>query len=316
MNTNRPLISIIIPVYNSEMTIGECLQSLINQSYENIELIVIDDGSDDNSLNKCKTIAKMDQRIRLLSQANHGVAYTRNVGISSAHGQYVMFVDSDDLVSKTFCEDAINNSLKYNSDMVLLSYKKVKQGNIADVQMFGTEDMILSKNIVMKNILHYSYGCFYLYRKELFEGISYPMGKTYEDLSTIYKMVDKANVISYSAKCNYSYVESANSIIANMSQKNIADQFEAAWNVMEFLRTSYPMEYKENLTELAVFAIRYCTYCSKNFNIVLYNRALNVIKHEPITSKLDVSHRVILGLFKFSVPLAKALLLIRRKTNQ
>lgn len=312
----KPIVSVIVPVYNSTNTIEKCLYSLISQTLKNIEIIVIDDGSNDDSLELCRKCAEKDQRIRVITQSNHGISYTRNIGISISSGEYILFLDSDDYVDNTFCENAVNNALKYKSDVVLLSYNRVKDGNVKSVRLFGMNDKLIDKALIMKNILHNSYVCFYLYRRSLYNGISYPSNRNFEDLFTTYKIIQKAGSCSYCSECDYYYIDTENSLGSDMSQKNIADQFDAAWELMKFLKKNYPKEYKYNIAGLLEYAIRYCTYCSKNFNLDYYNRAYNLLKKSPIPSELDFQHQIVMKLFKISAPLTNILLLIRRKTNQ
>lgn len=97
--------SVIVPVYNVEKYINECLSSLINQTYKNIEIVVINDGSSDNSLSLIEEYSRIDDRIRVIDQKNMGLGYTRNVGIDNAVGDYILFVDSDDYISLNTCEE-------------------------------------------------------------------------------------------------------------------------------------------------------------------------------------------------------------------
>ena len=118
--------SIIVPVYNVEKYINECLSSLINQTYKNIEIVVINDGSSDNSLSLIEEYSRIDDRIRVIDQKNMGLGYTRNVGIDNAVGDYILFVDSDDYISLNTCEE-IEAVLSYNNEVdiiVLGSYEK------------------------------------------------------------------------------------------------------------------------------------------------------------------------------------------------
>ncbi|MBQ9920107.1 MAG: glycosyltransferase family 2 protein, partial [Clostridia bacterium] len=102
-------VSIIVPVYNVAEYLEDCLNSLVNQSYENIEIISINDGSKDNSLEILKTFAEKDLRIKVFDNENHGVSYTRNFGIKNCTGDYIAFVDSDDIVAKNYIEVLVNS---------------------------------------------------------------------------------------------------------------------------------------------------------------------------------------------------------------
>lgn len=102
-----PLVSVIVPVYNRKATIFRCLDSILKQSYRNLEVLVIDDGSDDGTSDICRSVSKTDACIKLFSQDNHGVSFSRNRGIAAATGKYVVFIDSDDYVNTQYVEGLV-----------------------------------------------------------------------------------------------------------------------------------------------------------------------------------------------------------------
>lgn len=115
-------ISIIVPVYNTEKYLEKCLESLINQSFTDIEIIVINDGSIDNSLNICNRYQKLDSRIKVISKKNEGVSVARNIGIDNAIGEYILFVDSDDWIEKDMCKELYNSIDENDSDICICNY--------------------------------------------------------------------------------------------------------------------------------------------------------------------------------------------------
>lgn len=119
------LISIIIPVYNVEKYIGKCIDSLIKQKYDNLEIILIDDGSSDNSGEICDKYAKKDKRIKVIHKKNSGQADSRNIGISKASGKYIGFVDSDDYIDKDYYNRLYKTLVKNNADVVTCKYQNV-----------------------------------------------------------------------------------------------------------------------------------------------------------------------------------------------
>lgn len=135
-NRSNDLISIIVPVFNSEKYIDRCLNSIVSQKYSNIEIILVDDGSTDNSLNKLKEFAKVDNRIKIFHHENSGVSYTRNVGINNSNGKYIMFVDSDDLVDENMVSDLLG---LYDSDVDLV---------ISGMIMKDSEDNLIDKYLM------------------------------------------------------------------------------------------------------------------------------------------------------------------------
>lgn len=142
------LISIIVPVYNTENYLEKCLYSLVNQTYKNIEIIIVDDGSPDNSMNIIQKFVLADNRVKVISQKNQGLSGARNTGMNNANGDYIMFIDSDDWIEIDTCEKAINASEKYNADVVFWSYIKEFSNLQKDNYLFDKTEIIWSeKNI-------------------------------------------------------------------------------------------------------------------------------------------------------------------------
>lgn len=142
------LISIIVPVYNTENYLEKCLYSLVNQTYKNIEIIIIDDGSPDNSMNIIQKFVLADNRVKVISQKNQGLSGARNTGMNNANGDYIMFIDSDDWIEIDTCEKAINASEKYNADVVFWPYIKEFSDSQKDNYLFDKTEIIWSeKNI-------------------------------------------------------------------------------------------------------------------------------------------------------------------------
>ncbi len=150
---NDPLISIIVPVYNVETYLPECLNSLVNQTYSNIEIICVNDGSTDNSLEVLQKYAQKDNRIIIIEQKNQGLSAARNTGLSHVHGKYLMFVDSDDWVEKNTCECAIEAVYKYNSELVLWSYTSEFNAQSKN-KLMPWDDNIFFDNKQVKEKLH------------------------------------------------------------------------------------------------------------------------------------------------------------------
>ena len=125
----KPLISVIVPVYNGEKFICQCIDSITNQTLKDIEILIINDGSKDNTLKVIESIAKNDSRIKILNQKNSGVSAARNNGISNSLGEYIAFVDSDDYIDKTMCEKMYKKAEEFNSDIVICNVNDVINDN-------------------------------------------------------------------------------------------------------------------------------------------------------------------------------------------
>lgn len=156
-----PLVSIIVPVYNVGKYLEKCVDSLINQTLEDIEIILIDDGSPDNSGEICDKKAAKDKRIHVIHQKNQGVSVARNAGLDYATGQWITFVDGDDWVASTLCEETVNFADKNNADVVLFGYYSAYDNKDVPSRLiaYGTGDISTHKlNIECKTISQYSDG--------------------------------------------------------------------------------------------------------------------------------------------------------------
>lgn len=135
---NEEKISVIVPIYNAAKFLDKCLKSILSQTYQNLEIILINDGSTDNSLEICETYKKTDERIKLFSKENSGVSSSRNIGIENATGKYVIFIDADDYIEQNMFELLSKDLFDFNVDMSICGYKKVDiNGNI----LFESEDL-------------------------------------------------------------------------------------------------------------------------------------------------------------------------------
>ena len=150
--TDMPLVSIIVPVYNVEQYLSQCLDSLVNQTYRNIEIICVNDGSPDNSAEILKKYSDLDSRIKLLEQKNMGLSGARNTGMKKAHGEYVMCVDSDDWIDLKTCEEAVKAALKHDADLVMWSYVREFDNRSAEKLMFWDDETVFDAEAVKNQI--------------------------------------------------------------------------------------------------------------------------------------------------------------------
>ena len=142
MMVDNPLISIIVPVYNVEKYLRQCLDSLVNQTYKNIEIICVDDGSTDNCSAILNEYEKNDKRLKVIHKENGGLSDARNTGIKIASGKYVMYVDSDDWIDLDTCEKAVNYAERYNCDVVMWSYVREYDGISHNTFILGKESFL------------------------------------------------------------------------------------------------------------------------------------------------------------------------------
>ena len=235
-------ISIIIPIYNVEKYLPACVESILQQTYKNLEVILVDDGSPDRCPVICDELAQKDDRIQVIHQKNKGLSGARNTGIDNAQGDYLIFVDSDDIVEQTLVEELYTYAEKWNCAIVACGRNYIfEDGQIVckiahdESKVYGFEEAMQEMNSFR---LFDMSAWAKIYRKELFEDIQFPEGKLSEDYYIMYKLFDKAQTIGYVAKPLYNYLQRQSSISRN---KKINHDFaDAAKKQMEFLDDKYP----------------------------------------------------------------------------
>ncbi len=249
---NEELISVVIPVYNVEKYIDKCVDSIINQTYKNLEIILVDDGSTDRSGQKCDEWAKIDSRIKVLHKQNGGLSDARNYGIKEANGVYIGFVDSDDYVDLEMYDILLSNLKKFDADIsvcsrVIVPENSNQQGiKLNEPLCFSSRDMIKDLFVSNKYTLHAAWDK--LYKRELFLNIEFPVGRLFEDAAIMYKVFESASKIVTTKAQLYYYVQRYGSISnCDYNSKKVMHQFENRMNAIEY--------YKSNDNELMNCAI-------------------------------------------------------------
>lgn len=224
----QPLLSVIIPVYNVEKYLRRCLDSVTNQSYNNLEIILVDDGSPDNSGSICDEYAKKDPRIKVVHQENAGLSGARNSGISIAKGDFITFVDSDDWIDKDMYSQMLqcqkNNDLDIVcSDTYLVKFSKIEFRPLFESDLvFNTQEAL---NLILSGKIDNA-AWNKIYRNSVFVDIRYPLRRIYEDVATTYKVFAKAAKIGYLKKPFYYYfLKNPNSLIA--TSFNVKSRYDA-----------------------------------------------------------------------------------------
>lgn len=210
---SNPLITIIVPIYNVEQYLRECIDSIVSQTYSNLDIILVDDGSLDKCPEICDEYKQKDNRIRVIHKNNGGLSDARNAGLDIATGEYISFIDSDDVVSKRFIELLYKPFLhNENIGVSLCKFKPFygdKCGQSTEEKFFERIDLdlLLSQNSSLNTYLSMecNSACNKLYRRRLFNNVRYPKGKIYEDVFTTYKVLFNAGEIYRTASQLYFY---------------------------------------------------------------------------------------------------------------
>ena len=240
-------ISVIVPVYNVEEYLEECLDSIINQTLEDIEIICVNDGSTDNSLKILEKYSQKDERIKIISQENQGLGATRNNGMEYAKGEYISFIDSDDYISKDAFKSLYDNAITNNSDIVLFSITHFFEDGTSYVTKNKIEYTLKNQDFsqyifndidVKNHILEYPWNSVSkLYKNEFLkkENIKFPINIAYEDVLFHVKVILKAKSISLVPKHYYKYRRSNTSSIMHDTSKTM-DIFKVVNSVENFLK--------------------------------------------------------------------------------
>lgn len=238
----QPLISVIIPVYNVEKYLKSCLDSVVSQTYKNLEIILVDDGSVDNSGKICDEYAEKDKRITVIHKENGGLSDARNVGIEKAQGSYITFVDSDDFIEKNFIKILVNIAINKKVHFVIGNYKKfVKDSRNKDrnakyevnensITVFSPRETML-RMLYQKQLSMYAHGK--LYDRKLFTAVRFPKGKLFEDVPTIWSIVKQVDKVAYVNYKLYFYRQRNGSIVNNTYSHRKMDQVYFSKEILE-----------------------------------------------------------------------------------
>lgn len=294
--SSKPLISIIVPVYNVEKFLGKCIESIITQTYTNLEIILVDDGSQDESAKICDTYARLDHRIVVIHKENAGLGYARNSGLEVCNGNYIGFVDSDDWVMPNMFSELWMLCEETNADVAGCDYfmEEDKKNYFSESDNSSTT-AVLDKSEFMPLVLLdklSSHAWRYLYKRHLFEGIMYTNAKSAEDMLFFPIIMNRAKKIALTDKPLYYYFAERPDNISNNPQGGFVNTF---WRAVAFTerfalaKTSYPVIKDEVLKKAVRFSMG--AFCrASSTDVAQYSTQLkylfNVIKeaHRDILS--------------------------------
>lgn len=214
-------ISVIVPVYNAEQFLDKCIQSIRRQTYSNLEIILVEDGSTDSSLSICRRHEKEDGRIRVVAKENQGVSAARNTGLDCADGEYIGFVDSDDYIEEDMYETLLSNLKEGRADLAICGIAQVYDNRVIKdkvnfKKVVDREEavfMVLESRYISVNPVNR------LFKRELFDGLRFPVGMTSEDAYLILDILAKTERVSVDLTPKYYYVHRTNSITTSGYKK-------------------------------------------------------------------------------------------------
>ncbi|MBR6033720.1 MAG: glycosyltransferase [Clostridia bacterium] len=282
-------ISVIVPIYNKEKYLKKCIDSILNQSYTNLDVILINDGSIDNSNKICEEYASNDKRIRYISTENRGAARARNTGIETAKGEYISFIDADDYIEQSYFETLINLVNQYQADFAECGFDRVLEGEEYTfpnkkeqirvmtrketlIELYGKDDDEHVKNVIM---------CNKLFKRKLFDNIAYVPGRVIDDETIIYKLINKSEKIVDLQDTLYAYVQSSNSIMRNnFSMKRLDDTIDVYDECISFFKDE---------PEIQACCIKRAVYFYSELlqNIITSDNVDKTVAFNRVTEKYD-----------------------------
>ena len=244
---NSPLISIIVPIYKVEKYLEKCVHTITSQTYKNLEIILVDDGSPDNCPALCDNLAKTDKRIKVIHKTNGGLSDARNVGFAHSSGDFIAFIDSDDFINVNYIETLYSNLISTKSDMSICNYQVVYEDQEIDIteksnsEVFVFDSTNKFEQLFEKFRVSFITATSKLYKREIFEKIKFPVGKINEDEFVCHHSISLCNKICFEDTKYYYYLQRQNSIMHQKkhANKNL-DAFDALYDRFLFFKDNYP----------------------------------------------------------------------------
>lgn len=226
---NENLISIIVPVYNTQKYLDGCMESLLNQTWRNLEILLVDDGSTDASGAMCDAFARQDNRVRVIHQPNGGISAARNNGLDAAAGDYIMFIDSDDTVDVHMAERLWGLISRYSADIAACELMEVYADGSTFQKSLKPDYVCTGREAVahsMKSQDIYAYSVNKLYKKSLWDHFRFQVGRCYEDTEVIPFVLYAADRVAVCSDPLYRYYQRSNSVTTSSFNKK---QLDVIW---------------------------------------------------------------------------------------
>lgn len=250
MPDNTPLISVIVPIYNVEQFLEQCIESILAQTYKNFELYLVDDGSTDTSGTIADSYIAKDDRITVFHKQNGGLSDARNYGMDRAHGQYMTFIDSDDFIGPDYLRILVELALTNSADISVIKSGEVpEEATYAEIQTASTANNIDKRNSVTaeeaikKMCVRQGFGTSAwgkLYKSSLYETRRFPKGRLYEDLLTVPYVFAQAEKVAYSDSVQYYWRQRNNSIMHRPIRPVDLEVFDGLDALSKFIDKNYP----------------------------------------------------------------------------
>lgn len=323
-------VSVIIPIYNVEKYLEKCLDSIVHQSYKNLEIILVNDGSTDSSSKICEDYQKKDERIIVINKENGGLSDARNKGIDIATGEYITFIDSDDYIHKDMIGELMNIATNNDADISVCGFQKFFNESDSeiidnmllntDIQLFNSQDIL--DNFYSKISVNIIVAWAKIYKMSLFNKIRYNKGKIHEDEFIAHKLIFESKKIAYIPKKMYFYRIRKNSITGEKFNKKRLDKIEALEDRLKFAN-------EKNLKNLYMQTL-FC-YCNdlilcyylikenykkeKKLQKILKDKFLNNYKNVLRSNKMNIKQKIRIIMERI-IPSISAKIIIKHRRKE
>ncbi|WP_162609506.1 glycosyltransferase [Flavonifractor sp. An82] len=324
-NEVKPKLSIIVPVYNVEKYLGKCVDSLLNQFYKNLEIILVDDGSSDGCPHLCDLYAQKDSRIVVIHKKNGGLASARNTGLDNCSGEYIAFLDSDDWIDPEAYDKMLSFLLSAELDIVCCEISRVQNGKEIERYQFYKSGSILTGRDVTREILLDKIGSHVvkaIYKKECWAGVRFPVGRLYEDIPVTFKVFAAAKNVGFIAEPFYKYRENDAGITLSPKPIKPYHEFLGFKDHYDYALKEYPEIVDECLANAAMYAISTCFHYYSEKNQELREPSAHTEQFLKENKRQIMAYRgfiktrkIAISIFYFSKPLFKLMCRLFNKTG-
>lgn len=305
--------SIVVPIYKVEKYLKRCVDSILSQTYSNLEIILVNDGSPDDCGKICDEYAKIDKRVKVLHKENGGLSAARNSGTSIASGDYIWFIDSDDYIEKSACEELKEVILEYNPEVVCFNFKELKEiddeeflnpfyvnSNTKNVTILSYEEAII-ENIYKNKVRNEAQSR--IYKNEIAKKQKFPEGILGEDFATFYKFLKLSKKTVYYDRCLYNYYHRGDSIMGKKSEKLYLDLFFSEIEYYDTVKSCCANDEDLNKLEDNHFKVLIKTFVKLSISQNNYDNIIEKVNKELKKiddCKLSRQSKILLALYKIN----------------
>lgn len=313
-------ISVIVPIYNGEKYLYKCIDSILNQSLHDIELILVNDGSTDGSKMICHEYKVIDKRVKIIEQENRGVSFARNRGLEVCNGEYICFIDCDDYIPNNYLEKMYSKCISNNVKMAACNIESITEDNNIIWEKVMNEG-IYTKEEIMKELLEFkSFNagpCGKIFHKSIKEQVKFPNLKTYEDLVFVYRAIYILGDIYYTNEIDYFYIHRDNNSAMQSFIKNpTTDIIKAAYEIIDFIDINMPQIFDTSFYGIISQVMMYLNVINKidkkwikNSNKLYIDESQKLLKKYRkklfINKSIHYKEKILFIIFSYSLNLYK-----------